>query len=382
MIVFWQNIPSIIQAPIISELSKITDQPVLVVAERDVSSERREQGWQMPEFGGAKLVISPSRAERLRLLRQAGDAATHVFTGIHAYPETYWTFRRAVSSVATVGIYSEPVDDRGWRGFLKRGLYKAHALRWAKEIEFLLLTGQRARDWFGARGFGQEKIFPYGYFVAWPSVKPKSFRVGYGLTPVRFELIFLGQLIPRKGLDLLLYALASVPEALWRLQVIGVGSSEGDYKRLANELGIYDQVKWVGAVPNSEVQQFLLTADAMILPSRFDGWGAVVNESLSVGTPVLVSDACGAAELVVESERGEVFKADSVPALTAVLRKQLAKGRVDSTRRAAIQDWAAASIAPTVAAEYLLGVMEHVRNGTARPDPPWLGSSPTGDNWL
>lgn len=378
-IVFWQNIPSILQAPVIRELSRLTTMPVLVVAENDVSADRREQGWQRPDFGRAELIVQPSRQERLRVLREASRKSIHIFTGIQAYPETYWTFRQAVGGVATVGLYSEPVDDNGWRGIVKRGLYRTHALRWGSRLDFLLLTGQHAQDWFGARGFPKSRIFPYGYFVAWPNngctlgVQESSPRGD------RFEWVFLGQLVPRKGLDLLLQGLARLPEDRWQLRVIGVGPDAGTYKDAARELGVADRVEWVGAVPNRQVHDFLNSADAMVLPSRFDGWGAVVNEALSVGTPVVVSDACGAAELVTGSERGEVFRSNSTPALTAALRKQLFRGRVGAAQRTAIRNWAAASIAPTVAAEYLLGVMEHVRNGAARPAPPWLQQALSSD---
>jgi glycosyltransferase involved in cell wall biosynthesis len=377
-IVFWQKIPSIHQAPIIRELSRLTTTPVLVVAENDVSAERREQGWQRPDFGLAKLKIGPSRRERVHVLEETSKESIHVFTGIQAYPETYWTFRQAVGCGATVGLYSEPIDDSGWRGSAKRGLYRMHALRWGSRLDFLLLTGQRAQDWFAARGFPKERIFPYGYFVAWPEIGSTLDVPDSSPRGDQFEWVFLGQLVPRKGLDLLLQSLARLPEARWQLRVIGVGPDAGTYKNAARELGVAARVEWVGAVPNRRVQDFLISADALVLPSRFDGWGAVVNEALSVGTPVVVSDACGAAELVAESERGEVFRTNSIPALTAALGTQLAKGRVGSMRRAAIRNWAAASIAPVVAAEYLLGVMAHVRNGAARLDPPWLRSPPTG----
>lgn len=379
-IIFWQNIPSIHQAPVIRELAGLTAARVLMVAENDVPNDRRRQGWSTPDFGGAECIIGPLREERLRILKDAGNNSIHIFTGIHAYPETYWTFREAAHGGATVAVYAEPVDDRGWRGALKRGLYKLHALRWSRRLDFLLLTGQRSRDWFVERGFRQEKIFPYGYFVDWPQSGSAVDTPALDPKPYRSEWLFVGQLLPRKGLDLLLYSLANFREEQWRLRVVGVGRDERVYRQLAEGLGLANHVDWLGSVSNDSIKGLMVASDALILSSRYDGWGAVVNEALSVGTPVLVSDACGAAELVAGSERGGVFKAESVPALTVALRGQLAKGRVDATRRGAIRDWAAASIAPTVAAEYLLGVMEHVRNGAARPRPPWLRDPSTGEN--
>ena len=52
-----------------------------------------------------------------------------------------------------------------------------------------------------------------------------------------------------------------------------------------------------------------------MLPSRFDGWGAVVNEALMVGTPVICSDRCGASDLIENGRNGYVFEAGNARAL-------------------------------------------------------------------
>jgi glycosyltransferase involved in cell wall biosynthesis len=52
-----------------------------------------------------------------------------------------------------------------------------------------------------------------------------------------------------------------------------------------------------------------------VLPSRFDGWGAVVNEALMVGTPVICSDRCGASDVIENGRNGYVFEADNADAL-------------------------------------------------------------------
>lgn len=377
-IIFWQNIPSIHQGAVIREIARRTAVPILVVAENDVSEERREQGWPTPDFGSARVIIRPSRGERRRILSEAGNDSIHVFTGIHAYPETYWTFRQAVGGRATVGVYAEPVDDRGWRGILKRGLYRTQAFRWGARLDFMLVTGDRGRHWFSERGFRRERIFPYGYFVTSPDVDSiRGVQDGNPAT-ARFEWLFVGQLLPHKGLDVLLNSLTNLVEEPWRLRVVGVGRDEATYRQLANRLGLADRVDWAGTVPNDEVQGLMASADAMVLPSRFDGWGAVVNEALSVGTPVLVSDACGAAELVGTSGRGKVFQADSVGSLTAALKNQIAKGKVRPDQRSQIQQWAASNIVPGVAADYLLSVMRYSRHGGTKPLAPWLRSTPAG----
>lgn len=372
-IIFWQNMPSIHQAPVIKELAAHFGIQVLVVAESELTQDRIAQGWHRPDFGRARLLIAPSRASRQGILRDSDQATVHVFSGIHAYPETYWTLRKAIGCGVRLGVFLEAVDDRGWRGALKRGLYRWHATRWSRDIEFMLLTGAGAFDWFSERGFAEETMFPFGYFVeqSVDRVCWDSPRCAISNEP--FHILFIGQLLPRKGLDLLLRALAALKTSHWRLSVLGGGNAT-DYSELANALGLGSRVTWLGVQPNPEVLDFLVAGDVLVLPSRFDGWGAVVNEALAVGTPVLASEACGSAQLVGLESRGAVFKTDSVSALEDALRAAITRGRVDAERRKTISDWAARSISPRVAAGYLAKLIAHVDGDGPRPNAPWLNA--------
>ena len=78
---------------------------------------------------------------------------------------------------------------------------------------------------------------------------------------------------------------------------------------------------------NAEAVAEIARHDLFLLPSRFDGWGAVVNEALMCGVPVVCSDNCGAAELLGESWRGEVFRTGSAAGLKDILQRWIALGR-------------------------------------------------------
>jgi len=73
-----------------------------------------------------------------------------------------------------------------------------------------------------------------------------------------------------------------------------------------------------------------------VLPSRFDGWGMLVNESLAVGTPVICTAACGAAAIVTDEQLGCVVPTDKVASLTAALVAAMVRGPVQSQTRIAI----------------------------------------------
>ena len=372
-IFFWNNVPCILTAPFLRALASQWQGRVFVVTEFHLYEERIKQGWSQPDYGVAKLIIAPSRQKRLDLIEQAAINSIHIFGGIRAYPQTYWSMKQVARTNATLAIYAEHVDDRGWRGPIKRLQYWFDALRWGGRVDLMLITGQRGRKWFANRGFPKAKIVPFAYFPEPAMLDASTLPLTQKQSVDQIDLLFLGQLIPRKGLDLLLLSLAGQQARPWYLRIAGMGSHRQAYHQLAEQLGIAARVEWLGPVPNHQVPSLLTAADCLILPSRYDGWGAVVNEALLAGTPALVSDACGASELVESSDRGLVFAADSQAALIQALANQLNKGPNSSEQRLAIQAWAQKAITPAVAARYLLDLFGNAHHGYSIPTAaPWL----------
>jgi glycosyltransferase involved in cell wall biosynthesis len=89
-------------------------------------------------------------------------------------------------------------------------------------------------------------------------------------------------------------------------------------------------------------------ADALLLPSRFDGWGLVVHEGLASGMPVVVSDACGAADLIESSGCGKVIPAGDEIALAEAIswvveltpqeRKSIRDGALKTANRITVKN--------------------------------------------
>jgi len=110
--------------------------------------------------------------------------------------------------------------------------------------------------------------------------------------------------------------------------------------------------------------------DLVVLPSRYDGWGAVVNEALQQGVPVLASDNAGASALVRASGAGAVFGATDAAALAAHLRRALLEPGL-------LADWRALARAyrsrldPAVAAAYLRDCLVAHAAGAPAPVCPW-----------
>ncbi|KJV43323.1 hypothetical protein VH88_01095 [Brevundimonas sp. KM4] len=108
-----------------------------------------------------------------------------------------------------------------------------------------------------------------------------------------------------------------------------------------------------------------------MLPSRYDGWGAVISEAIMVGTPAVCSDRCGSAGVVRASGRGGVFAANDLDALTALLRRLMDQGSPSPDQRAALARWGR-RLGAGAGADYLRAILAFSDRGGDRPAAPWM----------
>ena len=139
-------------------------------------------------------------------------------------------------------------------------------------------------------------------------------------------LLYVGQFIPRKGLDVLLPAFRQfclqAPRTDALLYLAG-----GTEEQLAG-LGLTppaENVRCVGFLSKQELQRYYRAADLFVLPTREDIWGLVVNEAMANGTPVLTTTRCVAGlELCEPGKTGVLVPPEDAEALAAGIRVGLA----------------------------------------------------------
>jgi len=159
--------------------------------------------------------------------------------------------------------------------------------------------------------------------------------------------LFVGSGFERKGLSYLLQAFGSLRDKASHLWVVGKGNIPR-YQRLAERLGVADQVKFWG--PVKETAPFYQAATVLALPTIYDPCSNVALEALACGTPVITSAANGAAEFIAPGENGAIVpQPDDIAGLTEALTTFLIRGRAPEVRRAATQAVAALSWESTVA---------------------------------
>ena len=346
-IVFWQNIPSLHQAPLMRSLATDLGKRVLIVVAEDLPADRRAMGWADIDFGEADLIIGPSVEERLELVEGNRDATAHVFSGLKAYPAVSQAMDALVRGRHNhIAIMTEPWDPRGVGGWL-RAIKFAMRRRSFQHIDTVFACGVEASKQFISLGCDPGTVAPFGYFVGGPIEKPRV----RGISNPR--LVFVGTLTKRKDPEVLLKALAMTPSNSWEVTLIGDGPLRAALMQKAEDLQLSHRISFVQSMPNELLLEVIAASDLLALPSRFDGWGAVVSEALMAGTPVVVSRACGASDLVRSELQGEVFEPAKHTELARALDSRFSLSPVTEESRARLRHWADLTISPRVAAQYL-----------------------------
>ncbi|MCU0526511.1 MAG: glycosyltransferase family 4 protein [Elainella sp. Prado103] len=134
---------------------------------------------------------------------------------------------------------------------------------------------------------------------------------------------FAGRLVPEKGGDILLRALAQVPVAA-RLLIAGAGSEAAAWGKLAEALGIADRVMWFGHLPVAEMERQFESAWVQVVPSRWEEpFGNVSTEAMMRGTAVIASAVGGQPEIVQSGITGFLVPPGDVGSLAAALTEIL-----------------------------------------------------------
>lgn len=132
------------------------------------------------------------------------------------------------------------------------------------------------------------------------------------------RLVAIGRLAPQKGFDLLLDAIAILPRGSCELAIVGEGPLHGRLASRIAELGLHDQVRLAGFMPNPHA--LVKRADALVLSSRYEGLPNVVLEALANGTPVIATPCTGGlAEIARRAGGVTLAKAVSAQSLAAAI---------------------------------------------------------------
>ena len=154
------------------------------------------------------------------------------------------------------------------------------------------------------------------------------------------ELLCVATLIPRKGHDLLVRALAPLRHFPWRLTCLGSTELHPDttatVRATIDELGLADRIELAGSVDAALVAEHYKHADVLVMPTYYEGYGMAVAEALARGLPV-VSTSTGAIPDMVGAGAGILVPAGNLDALTDALRAVMQDPALRTRLRAGAQ---------------------------------------------
>jgi glycosyltransferase involved in cell wall biosynthesis len=141
----------------------------------------------------------------------------------------------------------------------------------------------------------------------------------------------VGRLVPQKGFDVLIRALAQPRLSSLQLRLAGAGPEHDRLKQLADGLGVGDRVQFIGQMDRSGVVELLAGASAFALPSRAEPFGIALLEAMAAGVPCVATRAGGVTEFARDRENALLVETDDVNSTAAALERLFSDAALRST---------------------------------------------------
>ncbi|WP_166332528.1 glycosyltransferase family 4 protein [Sphingobacterium chungjuense] len=371
---FWQNTNSIHQSALLESLAKNPMYEVHLIVTEALPEFRKAMGWQEPKLYNVNVHNCVAGELPLSFLQKSTESDVHIFSGINAFPNVHKAFRYAIKNAkGLISVFSEPLDYRGIKGKVRIMRAYYHKIRFGRKIDFILATGKYAVEQFLNVGYAKSKVFEWSYVVHKSNTLIPNHDADLD---ENFRIIFAASLIPRKGYDILLRAVKMLQDIPVQLDMYCVNEkNKEDVSTIVNQLDPSHsscKVSFFEFLPNDELRNQINNYDLLVLPSRHDGWGAIINESLMEGTPVIVSSNCGSSSLINYRQFGNVLKELNPDSLNLILRSQIQKGKVGKDLRKSNRDLANRVISGEAMASYFNQILSYqIGQVNIMPKPPY-----------
>ncbi|MCC6443327.1 MAG: glycosyltransferase family 4 protein [Armatimonadetes bacterium] len=181
-----------------------------------------------------------------------------------------------------------------------------------------------------------------------------------------FRLITVGRLIALRNVNLILEAIARLPNT--SLTIVGDGPCRGEWEEMAVRLNVGNRVTFAGALPVADVHTLLRKHDLFVLASSHEGLPHSVLEAMQCGLPVLTTRVGGTPELVQDNVNGLLVPSDDATALWEALRKMVA----DEKLRQRLVDGGRETIRCRFAPDHMVARTEETLLEIARSRKPGL----------
>ncbi|WP_412030349.1 glycosyltransferase [Deinococcus yunweiensis] len=332
-VVFWQPNFSPHQFDLIDALSRHENGYVVELClSRQLNSDRKVFGWSKIHYEHVNIHESPNAMEIEALTSEQAMSSVHVFSGIANDIVSKQALEACIRYGATIFIMSEAGDwnGHGYKKYIRLVKHLMLRKKYGRYIHTILPMGKLGVNWFKRLGYKSDRIVSFGYFVESDFVSVAE--------PETFQILFVGRAVKYKGGDLLVRALGKIKHLRWHATFLTQGTQRAIWEGMAKSLGLQERITFHDYETSLAYAQRMASASVLVQPNIGDeGWGAVVNEALMQGTPVICTTLTGAQDMVC-SGFGAVIVPD-VDSLVQALERQIQNGVPNAERRAKISDW-------------------------------------------
>jgi glycosyltransferase involved in cell wall biosynthesis len=282
-------------------------------------SELKRLGWRIEVVDLGNGFPQPSahaRAAACAQLKQLAPPTPVVVDGLAlgVLPEAAWALRKNHCLVALV--HHPLALEAGWSSDEAAAFHRSERSALACARHVVVTSAATARLLAADYDVAPDRVS-----VVEPGTDRIEAAANRGGTTV--TLLAVGSVIPRKGYDVLVAALARLEHLPWQLVIAGdCVRSPMTTRQLKDDIarhGLGERINLCGAVASGELAKLYAAADLFVLPSRFEGYGMACAEAISHGLPVIATTV-GAIPETVPADAGVLLPPDDVEALAQVLR--------------------------------------------------------------
>ncbi|MEJ6079171.1 glycosyltransferase [Vibrio sp. 1-Bac 57] len=300
--IFFQPIISIHQLPLLNEIYKQGNDVTLVAFE---TSEVREKnsGWSAQGINeNINIIIAPNRKAINKLLE---SNAKFVISGFCICSNTRYIMSRVREKKLSIYLYSEGGNTSSAL-LLPLRLLKNIYYRYKYQVYIagIFTIGNKGYDWFRMIGFKRDKLIKFMYFTAPSPLDYKKSITISSENEKKNNIIFLGRLVEGKGLKRLLEYGQYLDERTNEINIYGGGPLLLPLRDYVEKNNLSKMINFHGIINHKQIEKVFQKATVLCLLNDGDeGWGAVVNESLLHGVPVICTPKTGSSGIIYEQNK-------------------------------------------------------------------------------
>ena len=214
---------------------------------------------------------------------------------------------KRTSTLPIVSIMHQVLSSQP-RNSWPNAIYRAVERRYLASVDAFICNSQttlNAVEKLTARKKPSLVAYPAGDRLGF--LEPKEKIKTRALTKGPLKLLFIGNVLPNKGLHPLIQGLSHLPKDIWRLTVVGSLSMDTVYVRQIESLihsRLSDQVNLTGSIDGTELARHLSHHQVLVMPFSHEGFGIAIIEGMAFGLPAIGSASGAAKEIIVHGQNG------------------------------------------------------------------------------